>query len=54
VVGGDAKRRGWRRPRKLSKAVFWMLRMGRSYREVEPHLAPQGQGGSGGPYMADS
>lgn len=37
--------------RKLAKAVFWMLETGRSYREVEPYLAPQGQAGSSH-YMA--
>jgi hypothetical protein len=38
--------------RKLSKAIFWMLRTGKSYRELEPYLAPRGQASSG-PYMAD-
>jgi hypothetical protein len=54
LVGKGAQKARVAVARKLSKAVFWMLRTDRSYREVEPHLAPQGQGGSGGPYMADS
>ena len=52
LVGKGAQKARVAVARKLSKAVFWMLRTGRSYREVEPYLAPQGQAGSGR-YMAD-
>jgi transposase len=43
LVGKDAQKARGAPARKLSKAVFWMLRTGRSYRKVEPCLAPQGQ-----------
>ena len=52
LVGKGAQKARVAVARKLSKAVFWMLKSGRSYREVEPYLAPQGQASSG-PYMAD-
>jgi hypothetical protein len=38
--------------RKLNKAVFWMLRTGRSYGKVESCLAPREQA-SAGAHMAD-
>jgi len=54
LVGKGAQKARGAPARELSKAVFWILRTDSSYREVESHLAPQGQRGSGGPYMADS
>lgn len=51
LVGKGAQKARVAVARKLAEAVFWMLRTGRSYREVGPHLAPQGQAGSSH-YMA--
>jgi hypothetical protein len=45
LLGKGAQKAKGAPARKVSKVVFWMLRTGRSYREVEPHLAPQGQAG---------
>jgi hypothetical protein len=52
LVGKGAQKARVAVARSFTKAVFWMLRTGRSYREVEPYLASQGQASSG-PYMAD-
>ena len=51
LVGKGAHKARGAVARKLSKAVFWMLTTGRSYREVEPYLASQGQASSEA-YMA--
>jgi hypothetical protein len=52
LVGKGAQKVRVAVARSFTKAVFWMLRTGRSYREVEPYLASQGQASSGR-YMAD-
>jgi hypothetical protein len=52
LVGKGAQKARVAVARSFTKAVFWMLRTGRSYREVEPYLASQGQASSGR-YMAD-
>jgi len=46
LVGKGAQKARVAVARKLAKAVFWMLKTGRSYKEVEPYLAPQGQASS--------
>jgi hypothetical protein len=46
LVGKGAQKARVAVARKLSKAVLRMLRTSRSYREVEPYLAPLGQADS--------
>lgn len=47
LVGKGAQKAKVALARKLSKAVFWILRTDSSYREVEPYLVPLGQASSG-------